>query len=158
VNDSTQEIDTFSVAQAVLGAGPQADVLPSSDSEAAAPQGTQPPKQYSKQQIGKMRRQFITKEYGVVKACGHKFHPTNEPRTNCDGCWEAFFRVHEGVVSGAQAIVATFGEAQLVKARGKEFVKRFKYYAILIEQEQRNEASLAAMQEEVKESNVETQA
>jgi hypothetical protein len=99
-----------------------------------------PPK-FTPKQIGKLRRQFVTISHGTVNACQHKFHPTNEPRTNCDDCWEAYFRVQTGVVKGIQSILLALGDKELVKARGAKFYRRFKQFAAKIEEEQRNAAA-----------------
>lgn len=103
--------------------------------------GNAPKPELSKQQIGKLRRQFHTQVYGRVAKCGHQFHPTDQPRTNCTDCWEAFFRVHTGVVQGVQSILSAFGEKELVNAKGTEFVKRYKKFAAMVEQEQKAEAA-----------------
>ena len=97
---------------------------------------------YTRKQIKQARRQYFTVRQGKVSACGHKFHPVNEPDTNCADCWEAFFRVHEGFVAATQSIIASFGEAALVKARGTKFVKQYKKFAAMVEEEQRNEVSV----------------
>jgi hypothetical protein len=87
------------------------------------------------QQIGKLRSQYFTVRLGTVKACGHKFHPTDAPDTNCADCWEAYFRVHEGVVQGIESILATFGEVALVKSHGSKYTKRYKQFAAQMHEE-----------------------
>jgi hypothetical protein len=106
-----------------------------------------PQKKYTKAEMGKLRRQFFTQSQGTVTRCGHKFHPVNQPTTNCQDCWEAFFRVHEGIVSGIESIIQSFGIAKLIDARGAKFVKQYKRYAAIIEEEQRNAASIATQEE-----------
>jgi hypothetical protein len=101
----------------------------------------EPVKKYTKQEMGRLRRQFISKEYGTVTACGHKFHPVNQPTTNCDDCWEAFFRVHDGVVKGVLSIITSFGEKEVVKARGEKFVRQFRKFALKVKEQA---ASIAA--------------
>lgn len=101
--------------------------LVANETVAASP--AQPLKKYTRQEIGRLRRQFFSKEYGTVTACGHKFHPANTPTTNCDDCWEAFFRIHEGVVKGVLSIITTFGEKEVVKERGEKFVRQFRKFA-----------------------------
>src|SRR5271157_2805585 len=90
-----------------------------------------PQKQYSRAEIGKLRRQHITQgPFDTVNACGHQFHATAEPKhANCPDCWEAFFNVHTGVVAASQSIVTAFGFDQLVKCRGIKFCK---YYTIFV--------------------------
>jgi hypothetical protein len=97
---------------------------------------SEPKEAYTRREMGRLRRKFITKENGIVKVCGHKFHPVNDPRTGCDSCWEAFFRVHEGVVAGIESILSTFGEKELVRARGTRFVKRYKWFVALCQEQQ----------------------
>lgn len=109
---------------------------------------TPAPPKFTPKQIGKLRRQFITVTHGTVNACKHKFHPTNEPRTNCDNCWEAYFRVQTGVVKGIQSIVNALGEAELVKARGVKYLRRYKEFAMKVEEEQRNEAAVREFNEQ----------
>jgi hypothetical protein len=79
----------------------------------------------SRAEIGKLRRKFLTKNFGTVTKCGHKFHPTDEPHTNCIDCWEAYFMEQEGIRIGVESIVRSFGIEQLVKVRGKNFVKMY---------------------------------
>ncbi len=104
----------------------------------ATPIPTEPTVEQLQAAATEARKQFITQNYGTVVACGHKFHPNNEPRTNCQDCWEAFFRVHEALIKGIQATIAAFGMAALSSARGEHFVKQYKKFAAKIEEEQRN--------------------
>jgi len=89
----------------------------------------------TRKQIGKLRSRYFTIRYGTVLACGHKFHPTDAPDTNCSSCWEAYFRVHEGVVQGIESILSTFGEVALVKSHGTKYTKRYKQFAAILKEE-----------------------
>lgn len=83
---------------------------------------------YSRSEIGKMRRRYFTKEFGKVRVCGHKFHPTDEPHTSCASCWEAYFMLQEGVRKGVEAIIRSFDIKQLIKARGNKFAKMYQRF------------------------------
>lgn len=98
-----------------------ANVAIAADSAPAKPQ-------YTRAEIGKLRRRYYTKEFGKVTACGHKFHPTDEPHDKCPDCWEAYFMVQDGIRIGVDSIVSTFGVAQLVKVRGSKFAKAYQRF------------------------------
>lgn len=82
-------------------------------------------KHYTKEEAGKLNRKFFTREWGKVKACGHKFHPTDEPHTKCVHCWEAYFMAQEGIRIGVDSIVRSFGMKKLVDVKGERFVKMY---------------------------------
>jgi hypothetical protein len=92
------------------------------------PESTPAPRKYTQQELGKLRRQFFTKEYGRVNKCGHKFCPTDEPHDKCEDCWEAYFMVNDGIRIGVESIVRSFGMQQLVKVRGERFAKMYKRF------------------------------
>lgn len=81
--------------------------------------------QWTKKQIGQMRRQYITITYGTVKACGHKanFSKTKDPGNNCVACWEAFFMTSVDL-EGVHAVLSK-GAKELIKVRGSKFTKMF---------------------------------
>lgn len=87
-----------------------------------------PKKDYSRAEIGKMRRQFMTIQHGKVVACGHAYVPSSDPRFNCEDCWVAHFMTQEGLLRGVNAIVRTFGIPQLKKTRGERFVKHYERF------------------------------
>lgn len=95
--------------------------VPTASAEPSPPQPTQ-------REIGRARRQYLTKTFGKVIKCGHSFHPTNDPRLGCEYCWEAFFMTHEGVRVGVQSIIEAFGEPQLIKVRGERFTKEYRKF------------------------------
>jgi hypothetical protein len=76
-------------------------------------------------EYGKLRRKYFTKEFGKVKACGDKFHPTDEPHTNCESCWQAYFMLQDGIRNGVESVVRSFGIQQLKKVRGDNFTKMY---------------------------------
>ena len=49
------------------------------------------PKQLNRMEIGKLRKQFITRELPTVSLCGHKIDPDEMPHNKCDSCWFSFF-------------------------------------------------------------------
>src|ERR1700690_3494616 len=60
--------------------------------------GEQPPvlpkaPEYSRKQIGEMRRRFMTVVHDTVSACGHKFRKDAQPTNNCPHCWYAYFKM-----------------------------------------------------------------
>lgn len=77
------------------------------------------PPQYTRKQLGQLRRKYITIVHGKVKACGHaaSFTATKQPRNNCVECWRAFFMttvdlegVHKMLTEkGVKALEATYG-------------------------------------------------
>lgn len=90
----------------------------------------EPKKEYSRAEIGKMRRQFMTIHHGCVTACGHAYVPSSDPRLNCEDCWVAHFMTQEGLLRGVNAIVRTFGIPQLKKTRGDKFVKHYERFLV----------------------------
>jgi hypothetical protein len=93
----------------------------------------------SEREIGKLRRQYITKVHDTVVACGHKFHPTAMPKhQNCFDCWEAYFAIHTGMVAAAQSIVTAFGFEQLVKCNGVKFGKHYRAFVDKRNEEAKN--------------------
>jgi hypothetical protein len=83
------------------------------------------PAKPSDKEIGRLRRRYFTREFGTVNRCGHKFHPTDEPHTGCEACWEAYFVEQTGIRHGVEAIVRSFGIPQLKKTRGDRFTKMY---------------------------------
>jgi hypothetical protein len=63
--------------------------------------------------------------FGRVIKCGHKFHPTDEPDTNCASCWSAYFMEQKGIRIGVDSIIRSFGIEQLRKVRGNKFAKMY---------------------------------
>ena len=82
------------------------------------------PKPLTRKEIGRLRRRYTTVVHSTVKACGHKFNPKTQPRTNCEACWEAYFMtavdtaaIHDDLQKG--------GKAKLITVYGKVFTKMF---------------------------------
>lgn len=82
------------------------------------------PKQLTRKELGQLRRRYITVTHGTVRACGHKFDSTRQPKLNCTDCWDAYFMtavdtaaIHDDLMKG--------GKKQLVNVYGKVFTKQF---------------------------------
>lgn len=82
------------------------------------------PKTLTRKELGQLRRRYITVVHGTVRACGHKFNPKSQPRTNCESCWEAYFftavdtaAIHDDLQKG--------GKEKLIAVYGKVFTKQF---------------------------------
>lgn len=100
------------------------------------------PKTLTRKEIGKLRRQYITITLGTVKACGHKFDPKNQPKRNCEYCWQAYFytavdtaAVHDDLTKG--------GKRQLIKVYGEKFSRAFGRFltAALVQESHGNQKS-----------------
>lgn len=86
----------------------------------------QKPPELTAKQLGQLRRQYFTVVHGRVKACGHKakFSKTQQPNSNCTDCWTAFFMTSVDL-EGVHVLLTQRGVPELVKQRGKKFVKMF---------------------------------
>lgn len=84
------------------------------------------------QQLGKMRRAYLTETHGRVIACNHKFHPRNPPGGNCEHCWFAFFHLHPEMTQSCAKVCADtqMGEAMLERAQGTKFLKQFRLFIL----------------------------
>lgn len=102
------------------------------------------PKELTEKDFRKLRKLYITEAHARVAACGHRFHPTNEPRTNCANCWFAFFQVHGELTKSVDEFFRTLGRDALIKMRGKTFTKNFtRFMALLAQiQKEQNESSV----------------
>ena len=73
----------------------------------------------------RMMRQFFTVEHKRVKACGHKF-TGQEPRTNCQYCWFAYFNEHGEFTKSLDELWRSPNGKQMMPAlRGAKFTKMF---------------------------------
>jgi hypothetical protein len=105
------------------------EVVTVSDPELTEPKPAEP--KLTRQQIGQLRRQYLTLVNGTVTACGHKdnFSKTQQragkpPGNNCVECWTAFFMTSVDL-EGVHVILTTQGVRALTAIRGKKFVKMF---------------------------------
>ena len=89
-------------------------------------------------------RTFFTQRNQEVVACKHKLPNESIPKTNCQGCWWAFFYTSQPLVETSDLCFRQEGEAVLIAFQGKKFVKFFKMFM----------STLAKMDKDVKENNV----
>ena len=85
------------------------------------------PREYTRKELGQLRRQYVTINHGRVKACGHKakFSATQQPKNNCVDCWEAYFLTSVDL-EGVHVVLTKQGVRALVAQRGTKFVKMFR--------------------------------
>jgi hypothetical protein len=73
----------------------------------------------------KIMRRFWTVQHKVVQACQHKF-TGQEPRTNCQFCWFAYFNENGDFTKSLDELWRSpGGENTMVSLRGRKFVKMF---------------------------------
>jgi hypothetical protein len=109
-----------------------------------AKESENPPKTLTRQEYKKAMRTFFTQRHATVTPCGHKFHPTAEPKNNCQYCWIAFFQNQGQITKIADECFRNEGEAVLTKIKGKKFTKNFKKFMAalcLLLEEQKNETN-----------------
>ncbi len=85
-------------------------------------------------------RWHFTVRHGVVKACGHKFSETQDPRHNCDSCWFAYFNNNKTMTEIADDCFRNAGRDVLERSRGKKFVRYFLRFMSTIARFQREAA------------------
>jgi hypothetical protein len=85
------------------------------------------PRQYTRKEIGQMRRRYVTIVNSTVKACGHpvKFDQTTQPHNNCIECWSAYFLTAIDL-EGVHVVLTKQGVRALIAQRGAKFVKMFR--------------------------------
>jgi len=89
------------------------------------------PREYTRKELGQLRRQYVTIVHGTVKACGHKdnFSKTErregkQPSNNCMECWKAYFMTSVDL-EGVHVVLTKQGVRALIAQRGKKFAKMF---------------------------------
>ena len=84
------------------------------------------PKEYTRKELGQLRRRYVTVVHGTVKACGHKasFSKTKQPTSNCVECWKAYFMTSVDL-EGIHVILTKQGAKELIKQKGVKYVKHF---------------------------------
>ena len=84
------------------------------------------PREYTRKELGQLRRQYVTIVHGTVKACGHsaKFSKDKQPNSNCMECWKAYFMTSVDF-EGVHVILTQKGAKELIKQRGTKFTKMF---------------------------------
>jgi transaldolase len=90
----------------------------------------EPPKEQpklTKQQLGQLRRQYITVTHGVVKACSHaaKFSATKPPGNNCIECWRAYFATSVDL-EALHKTLTEGGVKKFIATHGIKYVRMFR--------------------------------
>lgn len=49
------------------------------------------PKEYTRKELGQLRRAHLTYVKPTVTLCGHSFSQREAPRNHCQSCWRAYF-------------------------------------------------------------------
>jgi hypothetical protein len=102
------------------------EVKPSNLTEVVSTELRNSPK-LTKQQLGQLRRQYITVTHGVVRACSHpaKFSATKPPGNNCVECWTAYLStcvdleaLHKTLTEG--------GVKKFIATHGIKYVRMFR--------------------------------
>ena len=102
--------------------------------ETLATPGEQPPvlpkaPEYTRKQIGEMRRRFITVVHDTVSSCGHKFRKDAQPKNNCFDCWYAYFKLGVNMADIHQQLsIPKFGVMVVTREYGAKFVKMFRRF------------------------------
>jgi hypothetical protein len=86
------------------------------------------PKIVTRSEMKKYNRAMITRILPKIKECGHSYDEMNQPRTNCEWCWVAWFTAHGEIVKIADECFRAEGRETLVRIRGEKFVKMFLRY------------------------------
>lgn len=77
-------------------------------------------------EIGKIRKQMLTRELPSIVTCGHKFDPELPPKNNCEGCWFQYLNqdgkkvlaYHDEYKADKQAMIGKYG-SKFVKMYGR---------------------------------------
>lgn len=73
----------------------------------------------------KAMRVLWTQKHQEVDRCGHKFHPTDAPRNNCDDCWMAYFQIHGEITQLCDEIFKKEGLDTLKRLKGAKYARNF---------------------------------
>jgi hypothetical protein len=98
----------------------------------AEPEPTPPaPEKLTPKQIGQLRRMWLTKTNGTVKACSHKDNFSKnekregkQPNNNCVHCWGAYFATSVDL-EFIHTVLTTKGVKALIAMKGTKFTKMF---------------------------------
>ena len=105
--------------------------------------GSQPPaepdKPLTEKDFRQLRRVYFTVRHDRVNQCGHRFDRMNEPRTNCQYCWFAFFNTHGELAQTADRAFQEQGKAFLIQIRGAKFTKMFLRFMATLAQFQKEQ-------------------
>jgi hypothetical protein len=116
----------FSPGETVELNGKSVEILSVQDNSEAARIDTSVAPKLTSKQIGQLRAQYFTVQYGTVRACGHKakFSAAKQPSNNCVDCWTAFFAGNVDLM-GVHKYLSEHGVKGLEKRYGTRFVRMF---------------------------------
>jgi hypothetical protein len=107
---------------------------------------TEPQKPMSRAEYKRAMGTFFTQRHDQVSACGHKFHPTDEPRTGCGHCWAAFFFTQGQIAAIADEVFQKEGVEVLIKVKGKRFTKWYLRFMNEIQKRLRENEGIRAVE------------
>jgi hypothetical protein len=107
---------------------------------------TEPQKPMSRTEYKRVMGTFFTQKHDQVKVCGHKFHPTDEPRTGCPDCWAAFFFTQGQIAVIADEVFQKEGVEVLIKVKGKRFTKWYLRFMSEIQKRLRENEGIRAIE------------
>jgi hypothetical protein len=82
------------------------------------------PRVMTRQEMGKLRRQYLTVVNPIVAACEHQMKIGHPPHRNCDYCWEAYFKAVANVKEIHDELIEK-GIRAFTAKRGTKFVQAF---------------------------------
>lgn len=98
-------------------------------------------------------RTYFTVRRNRVTACGHKFNPESDPRTNCQDCWFAYLQTNGQMTQIAHECFQEAGRDVLERARGRKFVRMFLKFMSTVARMQKEAEAKKAQETENAESN-----
>lgn len=101
----------------------------------------------TKAEYKKAMRVLFTQRHQLVDRCGHKFHPTDAPRTNCDDCWIAYFQVHGEITKLCDEIFREQGFEVLARLKSKKYAKNFVRFMAGLAQYQKEKTTVDKIRE-----------
>lgn len=85
----------------------------------------EPQQEITLKQIKEYRRLYFTVRRPIVRGCGHKLDPENQPNRNCEFCWFAFFKNHGELVQTTDEMFQAYGGQVVIQLRGEKYLKNF---------------------------------
>ena len=108
------------------------------DSTPDTPLIIEQPKLPTPAEMRKLRKQFVTVQYGKIPSCGHSYNPEGYPRhKNCDSCWFVFFQNHGELVQQCDEMFQADGGAMIEQVQGKKFLHRWRQFMATVAQWQK---------------------
>jgi hypothetical protein len=77
----------------------------------------------------KLRKQYVTIQHPIVKACGHTLDLSRQPRhNNCQHCVFAFFQNHGELVQQLDEMHTSGKDALIIQLQGKKFYRNWRRF------------------------------